>query len=105
MNAILGKSKGPTVVKPPERIGEPGKGWGERCSSAELCTMFLDGLGLDAFRHLTGLPVKDGNDPAHVFQMMRRKGPKVCTAAGSACKDVWKRAASGTHVSHRRRAV
>jgi hypothetical protein len=62
MNEIIGKSKGPTVVEPPERIGEPGKGWGEHCSGAELCTMFLNGLDGNTFRNLTGLPVNVGTE-------------------------------------------
>jgi hypothetical protein len=78
MNAILGKSKGPTVVEPPERIGEPGKGWGERCSGAELYMMFLDGLDGNAFRNSTGLLRKDGTDPADLFKRMQkcRKRPE-----------------------------
>jgi hypothetical protein len=76
MNAILGKSKGPTVVEPPERIGER-KGWGEHCSGAELYTMFLDGLGLDAFRNSTGLLRKDVSDPACLFKkILQEKAPK-----------------------------
>jgi hypothetical protein len=73
MNAILGKSKGPTVVEPPERIGEPGKGWGERCSGAELYMMFLDGLDGNAFQNSTGLFRMHGTDPAHLFKRMQRK--------------------------------
>jgi hypothetical protein len=76
MNAILGKSKGPTVVEPPERIGER-NGWGECCSGADLYTMFLDGLGLDAFKNSTGLLGKDGTDPASLFKtILKKKAPK-----------------------------
>ena len=60
----------------PERNGEPGKGWGEHCSGAELCTMFLNGLDESAFQNLTGLPVMDRTDPALLFNMMRKKARK-----------------------------
>lgn len=63
-------------MEPPERIGEPGKGWGEHCSGAELCTMFLNGLDESAFQNLTGLPVMDRTDPALLFNMMLKKAPK-----------------------------
>jgi hypothetical protein len=68
MNAILGKSQGSTVV---ERIDQPGKEWGKRCSGEELCTMFLSGLGDDKFRDMTGLPAS--KSPALLFELMRRK--------------------------------
>jgi hypothetical protein len=75
MNAILGKSKGSTVVEPPERIGER-TGWGECCSGADLYTIFLDGLGSEAFQNSTGLLRKDGADPARLFKMIQKKAPK-----------------------------
>jgi hypothetical protein len=39
--------------------------------------MFLDGLGLDAFKNSTGLLGKDGTDPASLFKtILKKKAPK-----------------------------
>ena len=73
MNAILGKAKGPTVV---ERIGEPGKGWEERCRGEELCTIFLSALCNDKFRNITGLMASNRHKQAELFAMMQDKAPR-----------------------------
>jgi hypothetical protein len=70
MNALVGQSKGPTVV---ERIGASGEGWGDQCTGAELYTIFLRVLDDDEFRYATGLT--NQSDP-FLFKMLQGKNRK-----------------------------
>ncbi len=59
-----------------ERIDQPGKGWKERCSGEELCTIFLSALCNDKFRNMTGLLASNQNKQAELFVIMRRQAPR-----------------------------